>query len=359
MSSGKHVTNTTENFDKTQTAAPPSWTMPGIQTASNDVLAALGQIPTDHYSGQQVAYYTPEQLKQIQDAYTGTATTAGDLSSWMQGQLPALSTPWNWTTTLPDTSYNVGNMYDVNPVIDAALRPVYNQLTQQVLPGIKSSALDAGAYTGDRATTLLPQLALQDYARQAADTAATIGYQNYNDYENRRLQAYNDVTQNAIGAYQAESQRGLGQEQNNNQAMAAIGDYVNNILHTSASVGDLLKMSSDLGVNTQQQQINDALARDKYASYAPFMGLDEASQLLATLSGNWGTQTASGTDYTHQVQKYVPGTLDWINAGIGIASAVAGMPGIGGIGGAAGGAGGSGIMISPTANSQLGSALFS
>jgi hypothetical protein len=328
---GSTTVKTTEN--STKTAAPPSWTLPGLTTASGDVLAALGQVPASHYNGQQVAYADPTTIGTIQGAYGNTADLANYYTGWMGNQLDTLSTPFDFTTALPSTAYDVGSQYDVNPAIDAALYNVKRQLTQDILPGIKSSALDAGAYSGDRAMMVLPNQAIQDYTDSASRTAATIGYENYRDYENRRLQAYNDTTQNAIAAYGAETQRGLGSETANSQMLGSIGDFVNNILHTSASVGDLLKLSSDLGVSNDQAQINDALARDKYSSYAPFMGLDEASQLLATLSGNWGTQT--GHADSTQVTQQDPGMLDFIKAGVGVAGAVAGIPGIGGGGGAA------------------------
>lgn len=343
-------TKSTTNSNQTQTSAPPSWTMPGISQAASDVTAALGQIPTSHYSGQQIAYLDPSTLAGIQGAYGNTADLASQYTNWMGNQLGALSTPYSFTTALPDTTYNVGSMADVNPVIDAALHPLYQQLTEQILPSIKSSALDSGAYTGDRAMMVLPQQALQAYTDSASRTAAQIGYQNYNDYENRRLAAFQAATGLGIDAYTAETQRGLGQEGQNANMLGATADYISNILHNSASVGDLLKMSADLGVQNQQAQIDNALAMDKYASYSPFMGLDEASQLLAQLSGGWGTTNQVGHSTTTQTQ--TPGALDWIKAGIGAAGLVAGIP----FGGAAAAAAAP-IAISPTAGAQAASAM--
>lgn len=332
---GHTKTKTTES--KTQTSAPPAWTLPGLTSTAGKVTSALGDVPSTHYDGPQVAFMSPDELAAIQGAWMTTAGQAGDLTDYMQNRLPELSSEYNFTTQLPSTAYDVGSQYDVNPVIQASLDPVYRQLTQQILPGIKSSALDSGAYTSDRSMLVAPEQALQDYSKQAADTAAAIGYQNYNDFENRRLAAYNDQVQNQLAAYGAETQRGLGQETANTNMMGAINDYVSGILHNSASVGDLLRMSADLGVANDQASINDALARDKYASYAPFMGLDEASQLLAELSGHYGTINENGQSTTDQ--SYQPGALDFIQAGLGIAGAIAGMPGLGIGGGATSGLG--------------------
>lgn len=338
MSSKK---KSTTKFDQTTTSAPPSWTAGGLATAGGMVESALGQIPQTHYSGQQVAYMTPEQLAAVQGAWTNTAGLAGDYADWMGGQLDTLSSPYQFTSQLPTEQFDMGSMYDVNPVIQASLNPVMRQLTEQILPGISSSALDAGAYSGDRAMAVLPTTALQNYSREAADIAAQIGYENYRDFENRRLQAFASDQDRLLAGYGAETQRGLGSQNANSQTMAAINDYVSGILRNSASQGDLLNMAAQLGVTNQQAGINDALARDQYASYSPFMGLDQAAALLAQLSGNYGTQTSSGKSTT---KEKTGGLGEVLKGAIGLGSMVAGIPGIGsalGIGGAAAGASGS------------------
>lgn len=322
MSGGKKVQDTTSH--QVQTAAPPSWTMPGIADVSGKVTGAVGQIPTSHYTGDQVAQANPGDVAAVQDAYKGTAGLAGNYSDWMGAQLPKLSTPYQFQSMLPQD-----NGYNIQPVIDNALHPLYQQLTQQILPGIKSSALSSGAYTGDRAMMVQPQSAIQAYTDSAARTSGDIGYQDFKDRQQRQLDAYG-----------LETTRGLGQQSANNQSMASIADYVSSILHNSASVGDLLKMSNDYGVSNAQAGIDNQVGMDKYASYAPFMGLDTASQLLAALSGNYGTQT--GDANSHTVEKTQPGLLDYIKAGVGIAGMAAGIPGLG-LGGSAAAAAGGGL----------------
>lgn len=342
--SSKKVQTTKQS--STQTAAPPSWTAPGLEQTAGMVTGGLSQIPTEHYSGQQVAYMTPEQQAGIQGAWGETADLAGYYTDWMGEQLPTLTAPWDWSTDLGGLqAYDVGSLYDVQPVINASLTPVYRQLTEQVLPGISSSALDAGAYTSDRAMGVLPMQAITAYSREAADIATQIGYQNYLDYENRRLAAWQAWQDDILGAYSAESERGLGQQSINQGNLGAINDYVSGILRNSASVGDLLNMSAGLGVANEQASINDALARDKYASYSPFLGLDQATQLLMNLSGGYGTETLDGTSRT--VNK-TTGPMEAIKAGIGIASMIAGavtgnpLAMMGGAQGVMGSGGGSG-----------------
>ena len=338
MSSKK---KSTTKYNQTQVAAPPAFTAGGLEATAGMVQQALGQIPQSHYSGQQVAYMTPEQLAGVQGAWNNTAGLAGDYTDYMGAQLPGLTEQWDWQSQLPTSSFNMGSLQDVQPVIQSALNPVLRQLQEQILPGIQNSSLDAGAYTGDRAMGVLPTTALQNYSREASDIATQIAYQNYLDYENRRLNAWTSDQDRLLAGYAAETQRGLGEEASNVNQMGAINDYISGILRNSASVGDLLNMSAQLGVTNQQAQINDLLAQDQYASYSPFMGLDQAASLLAQLSGNYGTQTTEGKSKTTEK---TGGLGEWVKGAIGLGSMIAGIPGIGGalgLGGAAAGASGS------------------
>jgi len=348
MSSKKKSTTKTNT---TQTNAPPSWTAGGLEATAGMVQGALGQIPTTHYSGQQVAYMSPQELAAIQGAWGETAGLAGDYTDWMGQRLPELSDLWDWQTQLPTESFNMGSMQDVNPVIQASLNPLYRQLTEQLLPGINYSSLDSGAYSGDRAMGVLPESVMQDYSREAADISTQIGYQNYKDFENRRLQAWMTDQDRLLAGYGAETQRGLGQNASQTAMMGAESDYISNILHNSASVGDLLKMSADLGVSVDQAAINDALAQDKYASYAPFMGLDQAAQLLALLSGDYGTQTMVGKTTT---KEKTGGLGEWVKGAVGLGSLAAsafGMNPLAAMGSA--GAAGAGAAVDPYSAAKL------
>jgi len=265
---------------------------------------------------------TPEEQAAIQAAWGQTASLAGQYTDFMGNQLETLTAPWDWTTDLTGLQpYDVGSMYDVNPVINASIYPVYQQLTEQVLPGISSSALDSGAYSGDRAMKVLPQSAIADYSDSASRIAAQIGYENYKAYEDRRLAAWQAWQDDILGAYGAETQRGLGQQDVNATMLGTTSDYISNILRNSASVGDLLNMSAQLGVTNEQASINDLLAQDKYASYAPFLGLDQATQLLTQLSGGYGTQDMTGTTIT---KEKTGGIGEWVKGAVGVASMIAG-----------------------------------
>jgi hypothetical protein len=88
-------------------------------------------------------------------------------------------------------------------------------------------------------------------------------------------------------------------------------------------------MAAQLGMQNQQAGINNSVGMDQYAAMAPFMGMDQAAQILAMLSGNWGTQTMHGdSTQTQTTQPGLAGQL--IQGAIGLGSMAAGFPGLGG-----------------------------
>lgn len=328
MGGGKTTQKT--KYNNTQTTAPPAWTAPGLDQAAGMVTAGLDQIPTEHYSGPQVAYMTPDQLAAIQGAWGGTAANADSLAGWMQGMLPTLQQgpQFNYSGAPGISTYNMGSLHDMDPVINAAIDPVRRQLMEQILPSQQSSALESGAYSGDRAMRVMPLDAIDRATESMQRIAAGLGYENYNNFENRRLQAYQTDQGNILQAYGLDTERGLGTANDNLNRMSLIPSYVNDILRTQGSSGDLLRMAAELGVNRDQAMITDATQRDMYASQAPFMGLDTASQLLAALSGSYGTQTGSGNQTT--TTKKSMGLGDALGAAAGIASMAMGFPGVAG-----------------------------
>jgi hypothetical protein len=284
--------------DQTQTNAPPAFTAPWLEQAAGMTGNALNSLPTTHYTGPMVAGMTPEQLAGITAAWGNTAANAGNLGQVLQGQIPNLThSSMNFTTQLPDTSYQLADRQQLDSVINAAIHPVQQQLMEQILPGITNSALAAGAYSNDRATGVMPQTAIRDFGDSAQRIAAQLGYEDYNNYENRRLQAYGMQTQNAQQNYALDSARQGQISGDELQRLQLLPEYVNQTLHTQASQGDLLRMAAELDTANRQAGIQNQVGMDQYASTAPFMGLDAASQILARLSGNYGNPAHAGHDH--------------------------------------------------------------
>lgn len=329
----KKVTNQTTH--QTQTAAPPAWTLPGLELASSKVIDALGQVPGSKYTGDFIALPDQNAIGGVMDAYSRAAAMANELAGYARANLPQ------------ETRYDAGSGMDLNPVISAALKPAYQQLTEQILPSIRSGGIESGAYSGNRALEVLPGQALRDWSASAQDTASRIAFEDYNAREARRLAGYQTDVSAAL------------------DRARMLPELTDNIMRLGTASGDLLAQNEALRQQTAQQVINNALARNQYEWQFPFQGLDIASTLLSRLSGGYGTTTSDGTSRT--VEK--TGGLGAVAQGVlGAASLAAGLGAFGPLGAVAGagsgvlgnvaGTGGIGMMgglagISPGTMSQL------
>jgi hypothetical protein len=271
--------------NETRTVAPPSWTMPGISDVSGRVTTALNSLPKAGYAGDFVAQGDAGLTGQSQDAYKTAAGSSMDLSKILQAAAMGLSS----MNPVSTGTYNPGAAFDINPVVQAATAPIWDQLNKQTMPGIRSSALESGAYSGDRAMSVVPGQVIGEAAEQAQRLAAQIGYQNYNDMEQRRLTGYQTDQGNALDAAKFNNTMQLNQT----NSLPALFDQ---IIKQQGGAGSLFDVANQLGVQQEQQGINNALAKDQYAYTQPFAGLDIASNLLAQLSGNYGTTNSQGTN---------------------------------------------------------------
>ncbi len=334
---GGSKTTTNEVHDQTQTAAPPTWTLPGLTQVAGQVTNAASGLPQSHYTGPTTATYDPADIAAIQAAWGGAAQTAGQLAGVEQGMLPTLQSigqGLNYTTSLPTANIHTAGMQDATAAINAAMDPAMRNLTNVILPGITNSALASGAYTSDRAMGVMPTEAIRNAEQTMQQTAATLGYQAYQDWAQRDLAAQEAQVQAQQANYGLDTSRQQSQAAAQLQALGMAPDMINSILHTQASSGDLLQMAANLGLTADQATINNAMGMDQYASQAPFMGLDTASALLAQLSGGWGTTTQHGTSTQTQEQSSDPFS-QILQAAAGIGGMVAGVPGLGSMFGSA------------------------
>lgn len=329
-------TKTTTNSQQQQTVAPPTFTAPGLVDVSNQVTNAaksLGSLTP--YAGEQIALPSRDLVQQQIDNYQATGQNAARLSGFINDRLSAAADP-NFTTSLPGFNYDVGKATDtLTPAIESAIHPVFRQLTENILPSIRSSSLDSGAYSGSRATSVLPTQAIRDSNENAQRIAATLGYEDYQAREARRLAAYQSDQQAQLQGFGLDTSRQLGAGDLITQRLQQLPGLADAILRLQGSQGDLAGQAAAVDVNARQAEINNALAKDAYATARPFAGLDIASQLLAQLSGNYGT--TSGTSSSTSVQK-TGGLGSIVQAAAGIGGLIAGVPGLGAaVGGAVGG----------------------
>jgi hypothetical protein len=310
MGSKKKQTTTSNN---TQTNAPPAWTLPGLTSTAGLVTDAVKQVQgVGPYTGDFTAQPNSGLVDAAMAGYTGAAgAVPGNLM-----QLQSISDRIKGVQPVTTGTYDVGGAYDVNPAISAATAPIFRQLTEGTLPGLRSAALDSGAYSGDRAMSVIPQAVIGQSLRDAQDVAATIGLQDYQAREARRLQAYGVDQANSLEA----------QQFNNNYALQSgqqLADLVNQDMMLRSSVGDLNQAALGLDMQRQQAGIDNDLQKYDASLKYPFRGLDIASALLAQLSGNYGTQTSNGT----QTQVQTSSGLGNVVQGIaGLAGMIGSLP---------------------------------
>lgn len=352
--SSKKEQRTTSN--QTQTVAPPTWTAPGLAEISGRVMDASRKLPAP-YTGDFYAQLDPAMQTGVVDAYGRAANKAAEVGNMTQQVYKAL-TDMNFGAARTPVSFEYGGPVSATPTafqsrdgtaelqaaMGAAINPVMKQLTEQVLPGIKSSALDAGAYGNSRAMSVLPTVAIDNATESANRITQGLAFENFQQAENRRLAAHDSYTQALQSAFNLATQRTQGQAGIEGQLFAGDADremaaqrmvleraslapqVADTVMRMFASNGDLLERAMSQDAYGRQLGIDNAIARDNYDATVPFRGLDIAAQLLAQLSGNYGTTTAKGDSTT--VEK-TGGLGNLLQGAMGLAGMAFGLPGMG------------------------------
>lgn len=198
--------------------------------------------------------------------------------------------------------YTSGNIWDpaANPnlqgAIDAAVRPVYTNLTEKALPAIRSGSIQSGNFGGSR-QGIAEGAAIRDAGTIAADTAAKIAQDQYATNVNAQ--------QRAIA-----------------MAPTIQGAQTTGATVTSG-VGDVRQAMDQANINARANAFN-------FDQYAPFLN---ARDILSIVQGLPGGSTVS----TGSVPQTNPVTSALGGAATGAALGSAIMPGIGtGIGAGAG-----------------------
>lgn len=250
---------TSQTTNQTQTAAPPSWTLPGIQSASQMVTDAMkANAPGTPYGGNFVAAPDAARTNQQIAAYDQAAQRVGELGTFAEAQMRDLYAPRDSQALLQNA-------------ITASMDPVFKQLREVTLPGITNSALMSGAYSNDRALGVVPGQAIGQATESAQRIAAELGYQGFQADENRRL-----------------------------QAAGLLPSLANLSAQFATAPGDIMGAASGIEQQMRQQVINNELAKHEYGVNAPYERIAPAVQLLQALSQNWGTQTMNGRSVTQE-----------------------------------------------------------
>lgn len=159
----------------TTTNEPSSAVKPYLQRALTDAEALYKRGAPNYYPGQQVApmsNYSKSSLNALaQRAAQGSPVTAA-----AQQQL---------TNTLGGQYLNAGNPYFANAV-QGAIRPMVNNFTDQIMPGLDSNFSAAGRY-GSGAHALASSDAASQLNSQIGDVSSQMAYQNYGDERQNQI----------------------------------------------------------------------------------------------------------------------------------------------------------------------------
>jgi hypothetical protein len=166
------------------------------------------------------------------------------------------------------------NQY-LQDAIDTAVGQARESVMEEVLPKAQSQAIQQGAYGGDRAQLTKRQI-LEDFSREAQDTAARIAYQNYQDERSRQQRAPQLI------------QQGIGLELTPSQLARQIG----------------ARQRAD-----EQAQLDEGFRRFQMEQQAPWIGLPQYAQ-IATGTPTTSTSTVQRTpSESQQVGNYIQAGL--------------------------------------------------
>jgi len=244
------------------------------------------------------ATFNPTQ-QQAQEA--ALADAAGPMRGVVQGGADASNFLTSGAALDPNTNPGLAG------AINAGTRPIYENLTQSVLPNIRSEAA-GGANYGSSRQGIAEGLASSGASNAAGDVAGRLSFQGYNTGLDAMTRALGLVPQTA-GA----------------QAMPSA---------TQAAVGDVRQ-------GQQQREFDVADQMSNFNAMLPFI---TSQSLLGSLSGlpgqsvtSTGQSTGSGTGFTSgsgMTEGPKPET-NWAQMLMGGGSLAAGLLGSGGIGSAA------------------------
>jgi hypothetical protein len=280
-----------------QSSEPPAFALPYLQDVFNLAQKSFDISPVTPFQGEVRAPIIPEQVEALNLARglgrssigIGTPVENLGLDTIAGRYLRPESNPYLEATT------------------QAAIRPLVESFRETIVPTIRSSAIEQGAFGGSR-QGLTENLAARDLARQIADTTAKINFANYTQ------ERQNQLTQGPA-------------------ALEAGFNLQRQPIGMLAQVGDILR-------GFAQEPIDEALWRYNQAREAPFGPLLNYSSIVQGLTPALGTRsnttTQSNIQGPSQFSQFLQGALGGAAGGAGLGSLLgAGTAGAGALGGGA------------------------
>ena len=262
---------------------PPKYLQPFLTDIAEQAQAAYQKVPQDGFSGQLVASPTDAQLQAIgqqKDIAAGLGGFGANTTAIANQQAnKVLSGGY----TAPANNVYQGTNVGTTDAVNAYLDPVKQQLNEDILPSLRSSAVDSGAYGGSRYYTEAAKQVNDNFTRQANNIAAQIGY---GEGVRKDEQGFENFSLN---------QSLIPELLKIEQAASLTTPEL-----ATAGVNQDLLGSQILGQAGQAEQLfNQDVLDEAYQQYVlstqtPFAGLDQYASIVGGVPAG-GTSTTTGT----------------------------------------------------------------
>ena len=286
--------------NSTTSSRPWQGLVPYLKDLYSGATTAQGNTPTAPWGGPLVSRPRPEtiagqdEMLQLANSFQGAGTGTMQLASDMIS----------------------GKYLDPNKnpffggAVQAALHPVEDQFYNTTLPSISDTAIQQGAYGGDR-EGITKALASSDFTRNMGDITSKMSLDNYQ--AERQLQMYAPTLMSA-------------------------GENLNML--PSQIYGQIGKDRQQ----TEQDMLTEAGQLYQNQQTAPWTGMDMWSKILqGGGAGNAGSSNSSTTNPQGGTPSWVQGAL----GGAGLGASIGNMAGLTGwgLGGASGGGAALGLLL--------------
>jgi hypothetical protein len=298
--------------------------------------------PPQYYPDQTVAAFNPAQ-EAAQGMALGAAPAQQDIAQWSTDLAKSIPTALQWglpagTENVPTSSnifsdpgvWNPGFNPGLQSAIEAAQRPVWQGLTEQALPAIRTTANATGPYGGSR-QGIAEGLATSRATQQAGDIASKMTEDEYNA-NLQALQARYGANLGAGVTERGQTLSALGQNYGQNlsalyQTLGLAPSLQSQWTTPAATVGAV----GDAQQQQQQAQLAADVARWNYNQSAPLSWISSLLGLGQSFPGGSTVSTGNVPQANAGMQ-----ALGGAASGAALGSAI--MPGAGTAVGAGAGA---------------------
>jgi len=276
---GSSAPSTTTTVQKSE---PPKYLQPYLTDIAQKAQQAYGQVPQGGFSGNLVADVDPLQRESLalqENVARGLEGFGDSTAAIAQQQTDRIL---SGDILAPINERFDPRSADTAGVIQAALDPLRQELTEQIIPGIQSQAIQQGAYGGTR-QDVVTENALRDFSREAGNIAAGINYQDFARTEDQR---FNDLL--SIREFGPEL------EKINQAAILTAPEIQNQAVQQSLLPSTILNQVGSTERLFEQDLLDEAYNEYLLSLQTPFAGLGDYAGIVSGIpSGQITTGTAN------------------------------------------------------------------